>query len=277
MKLGGPIFADISTPDLWVAAVKAHGYGACSCPLNADASDDTIAAYVAAAKEAGIVIAEVGAWSNPISPDDETRTKALTHCKAQLALAERVGARCCVNIVGGRGAQWDGPHPDNFSRDTFDLIVETVRDIIDSVNPTRTCYALETMPWIYPDSPDSYLEILKAIDRKAFGVHLDPVNMISSPRRYFENGAFIKECFTKLGPYIKTCHGKDILLRSNLTVHLDEVQPGHGALDYRIFLTELNKLDPDTSLILEHMSEPQQYVEASAYVRGVAAELGLRI
>ena len=277
MKLGGPIFGDTSTPELWVAAVQRHGYGAANCPVDAQASDDTINAYVKAANAAGIVIAEVGAWSNPISPDDATRTKALAHCKEQLALAERIGARCCVNIAGGRGAQWDGPHPDNFSQDTFDLIVESVRDIIDTVKPTRTFYALETMPWIFPDSPDTYLDLVNAIDRKAFAVHLDPVNMISSPRRYFENGAFIRECFAKLGPYIKTCHAKDITLRSTLTVHLDECRPGTGALDYRIFLSELSKLHVDTSILLEHMTEEQDYVVAADYLRSVASEIGVEL
>ena len=57
-------------------------------------------------------------------------------------------------------------------------------------------------------------------------VHLDPVNMICSPQRYFNNAAFLRECFAKLGPYIKSCHAKDILLRDTLTVHLDEMRPG---------------------------------------------------
>ena len=30
-------------------------------------------------------------------------------------------------------------------------------------------YALEAMPWMYPDSVDSYLSLIEAIDRKACG------------------------------------------------------------------------------------------------------------
>ena len=50
----------------------------------------------------------------------------------------------------------------------------TVREIIDAVRPTRAFYTLEPMPWAYPDSVDSYLRLIAAIDRRAFGVHLDP-------------------------------------------------------------------------------------------------------
>ena len=49
--------------------------------------------------------------ANPISPDDATRARGLETCTARLALAERVGARCCVNVAGSRGETWDGAAP----------------------------------------------------------------------------------------------------------------------------------------------------------------------
>ena len=104
------------------------------------------------------------------------------------------------------------------------MIVETTRSIIDAVKPKRTYYTLETMPWAYPDSPDSYLALLQAIDRERFAVHLDPVNLICSPQRYYSSGRLIRECFEKLGPHIKSCHAKDILLQTKLTTH-----PGRGS------------------------------------------------
>ncbi|MHC4542678.1 MAG: sugar phosphate isomerase/epimerase, partial [Planctomycetota bacterium] len=82
-----------------------------------------------------------------------------------------------MNISGSRGERWDGPSPKNFTDETFDIIVATTRAIIDEVKPTRTYFTLETMPWAYPDSADSYVALLKAIDRKRFAVHLDPVNL----------------------------------------------------------------------------------------------------
>lgn len=277
MRLGGPVFGDCSDPDKWIAGVKRHGYSAAFCPVGADASDEIVQAYASAAASADIVIAEVGAWSNPISPDEETRRKAITHCQNQLALADRIGARCCVNIAGARGEQWDGPHPDNVSKDTFSLIVDTVREIIDAVKPTRTFYTLETMPWVLPDSADSYLDLFRAIDRKQFAVHLDPVNIVNCPRRFYDTGALIRECFAKLGPFIKSCHAKDIALSGKLTLHLDETRPGLGGLDYGVYLAELSKLDPDTPLMLEHLPSEEEYKLAAQHIRSVAAETGVAI
>jgi len=277
MRLGGPIFEEFTDPDGWVAALKRLGYSAAHCPLRADAGDDEVAAYVRAAQAADIVIAEVGAWSNPISDDEAVRREALANCKRQLALAERVGARCCVNIAGSRSRRWDGPDERNFSAETFERIVATVREIIDEVAPARTFYTLEPMPWVPPDSPASYLELIRAIDRRQFAVHLDPANMITSPRRYYDNTAFLRECFAELGPYIRSVHAKDVLMVEEFNVNIRQVAPGAGRLDYRVFLEEMDRLGPDVPLITEHLETPEQYAQAAAHIRAVAAEVGVTI
>lgn len=273
MRLGGPVFLKNLDPESWVNALKIEGYRAAVCPISHEVDNHIIKQYRDIAKKNDIVIAEVGAWSNPISPNAIVRKEALDFCKKQLELAEKVGAICCVNIAGSRGKQWDGPHELNFSDETFEMIVDSVREIIDDVNPRHAFYGLETMPWIYPDTTDSYLALIKAIDRKQFGVHLDPVNMISNPKTYYSNGAMMKDFFTKLGPYIKTCHAKDISLSGQLTVNLEEVIPGKGTLDYDTYLTELNTLNPDIPLIIEHLSTQEEYQQAAQHIRSCAEKL----
>ncbi|HEY8598286.1 MAG TPA: TIM barrel protein [Thermomicrobiales bacterium] len=278
MRLGGPIGSDWDSPESWVAAVRQHGYGAAYCPLTEKDDAATIAAYAAAAAGADIVIAEVGAWSNPISPDPEISRAAIAYCQSRLALAEAIGARCCVNIAGSRGASRGGPHPANLTPDTFALIVDTVRTIIDAVRPTRTVYALEAMPWIFPDSPDTYLALLDAIDRPGCAAHFDPVNWVVSPRTFYDTAALIRESVAKLGPRIRSCHAKDIaLLDGRAAVQFDEVRPGLGGLDYRVFLRELDRLDPDLPLMLEHLPSLEEYAVAGAHIRAVAAEEGLTL
>lgn len=277
MRLGGPVFEQEANPERWAESVRASGYRAAYCPVSADAGQELIRAYAKAAQQADLIIAEVGAWSNPLSSDEAERAKAREYCKKQLALADEIGAVCCVNIAGSLGQRWDGPHPDNLTRSTFDQIVEMVRDIIDTVKPRRTYYTLEPMPWMYPDSPDSYLELIRAVDRDSFAVHLDPVNMICSPQRYLNNAAFLQECFEKLGPYIKSCHAKDIVLSDRLTTHLDEVRPGLGYLDYRVFLREMQRLPADTPLMLEHLPKQEEYIQAAQYVRQIASQEGIEL
>jgi sugar phosphate isomerase/epimerase len=277
MRLGAPISLPVFDPAAWIAAVRAKGYRAAYCPLTGTEDAATLRACEHAARQAELVIAEVGAWGNPLSPDEPTRRAALAKCQAMLALADEVGARCCVNIAGSRGVKWDGPHPADLSPETFDMIVQSVRAILDAVKPRRTFYTLETMPWMYPDSVESYLDLIAAIDRPRFGVHFDPVNLVNNPLRYFHNADLMREFIARLGPFIRSVHAKDILLQERLTVHLDEMRPGLGRLDYRTLLVELDRLDADLPLMLEHLPAEGEYDLAAAYLRAEAGEVGVEI
>jgi sugar phosphate isomerase/epimerase len=277
MRLGGKIFEKTENPQQWVQAHKEAGYRAAYCPLEADADDATVEAYVNAAKEADLVIAEVGAWSNPIDPDEEGRRKNIAKCQRQLGLADRVGARCCVNISGSRGPKWNGPSPENITADTFDLIVQALREIIDEVKPTRSYYTLEMLGWSLPDSAEAYLDLIKAVDRKAFAVHVDPVNLVNSPRRYYENGKLMEHTFRTLAPHIRSVHAKDVTMGNNHLVHIDECRPGTGSLDFGVFLREMDKLEPDTPLMLEHLPNAEEYKLAADHIRQVAQQEGVTL
>jgi sugar phosphate isomerase/epimerase len=274
VRLGGPVPGKFDDPADWVKAVRELGYSAAYCPVQYGASSELIRAYREEAGKSNILIAEVGVWNNMMDPDEVKRTENLRKNVNALHLAEEIGAKCCVNISGARGEIWDGPYPGNYSKDTFDLIVQNVRSIIDEVKPSGTFYTLEPMPYMLPDSPDSYLSLIKAVGRKQFAAHLDPVNMISSPGRYFNNAEFIKECFRKLGPHIKSIHAKDIIIMPELTLHLEERRPGEGAIDYVTFLKEATKLK-DIPFMLEHLKTQEEYRLAAQYVRATGEKAGI--
>ncbi len=277
MRFGGLIFKQWRTPEEWAEAAIEAGYSAVYFPVDHTAEQRVIDGYKKAAEEADLVISEIGVWNNTLERDPEKREAAIQRAIHQLELADYVGANCCVNIAGSYSEQWDGPHPDNFTERAFEDIVLTTQRIIDAVRPQHTAYSLEPMPWMYPDSADSYLRLIKEIDRVGFAAHLDPVNVMCSPQRYYRNGEVIREWFDKLGPSIRSCHAKDITLSGKLTVHLDECRPGLGALDYRTYLECMSKLDNNVCLMLEHMTEAEDYIEAARYLKGLAEEMGLKL
>lgn len=278
MRIGGALFEQFSSPTEWARAVRGKGYGAAFCPLGEDIDDAEVHEWRAAARNADIVIAEVGAWgNNPISPDDDVRKAGIEGCCRRLELADRVGALCCVNVSGSLGERWAGPAEGNLSDETFALIVDSVREIIDTIKPTRTYYTLETMPWLIPHSAQSYADLLRAVDRERFGVHLDPVNLINCPERYYGSGAMLRECFDLLGPHIVSCHAKDIILHDELTLHMSECAPGAGNLDWRVYVRELGKLHNDVPLMIEHLSDPNDCRAAAAYIRNLAQAEGVTV
>ena len=201
----------------------------------------------------------------------------MTYAAERLAVAAAVGANCAVSYIGSLAAGTDyAPAAANFSREGFDAAVETVRELLDTVKPRRAKFALEMMQYALPDSVNSYIELIRAIDRPMFGVHLDPVNLIMTPRTYWSNGTLIKECFARLGDWLVSCHAKDITLPHKAALHFDEVMIGKGALDYRVYLTELARMEREVPLMLEHLQDAE-YATARDAIYAVADEMWIDI
>lgn len=276
MRLGAPIFEKTKDPQELARAHAALGYRAGFCPWGLSMKDTPyLHSLRRAFEEQDVVIAEVIAWRNLIPRDEAMRTGAFAWVRDQLAVADELNARCCLTFGGTLDNEtgWT-PHRDNLTQETFDLIVQTTRRLLDEVKPRRTKLALEMMGSVFPDSADSCLALLKAIDRPAVAVHLDPVNLILTREQYFNNGALIRECFEKLGAWIVSCHAKDIIWRPGRGLHFDESIPGTGILDYRAYLTGLKRLSPDTPLLVEHLSTPEEYRQGCDYIRSIEAEVG---
>jgi sugar phosphate isomerase/epimerase len=278
LRLGAPIEESYDTPEQWASLVVASGYGAAYCPVDVDESADAVAAYAASAQHAGIVIGEVGAWSNPLSRDRDEAERSLELCKRSLRLADQIEARCCVNIAGSRGDNWAGPSRENYSSETFERIVAVVQEVIDTVQPTRTFFALEVMPWIAPDSVDSYLRLIDEVDRDRFAVHFDPVNLINQPYYFYHIGEIIERFVAELGPRIRSCHVKDVRLDDQYppwTFRVLEARPGTGEFDWAAMFRQLDRLDPDLPVLLEHLDDPDAYRESFEFLVRSAAEQGV--
>ncbi len=276
IRLGGPIFLKSDDPRELAREHRRLGYGAAYCPEAKVDDSARIREIEKAFAAENVVIAEVGAWVNMLDPDAGKRAKNLRYVAERLALAEAVGARCCPDIAGSYNPTvWYGPHPKNLSQEFFDATVENCRHVIDEVKPRRTKFTIEMMGWSIPDGPDSYLKLIRAVDRPAFAVHMDVCNGINSPAKFYQSAEFIRECFHKLGPWIASCHAKDLQWITELNVHFLEVVPGRGEVDYRSYLTELAKLSVDAPLMLEHLKTAEEYDEGKRYIMKVAGELGL--
>jgi sugar phosphate isomerase/epimerase len=276
IRLGGPIFLKSSDPRELAREHRRLGYSAAYCP-QAKVEDTALIREIEKAFAAEkVVIAEVGAWVNMLDPDPDKRGKNLRYVTERLALAEAVGARCCPDIAGSYNLTvWYGPHPKNLSQEFFDATVENCRRVIDEVKPKRTKFTIEMMGWSLPDGPDAYLKLIRAVDRLGFAVHMDVCNGINSPAKFYRSGEFISECFRTLGPWIVSCHAKDLQWVTELNVHFLEVVPGRGEVDYRTYLTELSKLPIEAPLMLEHLKTAEEYDEGKRYIMKVGSELGL--
>jgi len=295
IRFGGPIFnerdaraagageshgAVVEDPVELARLHKAKGFTAAYAP-KVNLKDGAMIRSVrdAFARE-DIMIAEVGYWENLVDLDADSRAANRKSMIEALALAEELGARCAVDIFGsychGNG---NSRHvAKNFGDEAFDEAVEMARCFIDEVKPKTSFFVYEIFPFSAIDSPAEIAKLLKAVDRKQFGVHLDLVNLINSPRAYWSSGAIMKECVELFGDRIVAAHAKDIKLREPaISVILEEVIAGEGGLDIAAFLQGLHQLPLEVPLMLEHLSNEQEYDRAAGHYRKIAAQEGIKL
>jgi sugar phosphate isomerase/epimerase len=263
-------------PFAFARAHVAYGYGAAYCPPVSIGDSQRLADIEKAFAAVDVTIAEIGIWKNLVAADPAVRKAHRDIALEKLAVADAVGAKCAVSYIGSYEPGSDyGPHPHNLSAEAFDDAVEVARMLIDTVKPKRAKFALEMEQYSLPDSVDMYVKLIKAVDRPAFAAHVDPVNLVMTPRVYYDTGALIREIFARLGPWIVSCHAKDIVLHHQAALHFDETIIGKGTMDYGTFLRELDRLGRDVPLMLEHLTEPE-YAVARDRVFQIGDQIGVR-
>lgn len=267
MRLGIASGLNAKTPKEWAEGLRRLGISAAVFPLDYKADKELIKSYADAARTHDIVIAEVGAWRNPISKDETVRNEAMEYCIGQLRLADEIGARCCLNISGSLGDAWDSACAENYSEQAWELSVKSIQTIIDEAAPKQAFYTVEPMPYMVPDSILEYKRLIESVDRAQFGVHMDVVNWIYEPKKYFFNREFMDEIFLELGSRIKSCHVKDTKLCEGLTSSLKECMIGEGNLDIEHYALLAHQCDENMPFIIEHLTTDVEYITAAGYVR----------
>ena len=278
MRLGGSVMKPYSSPKEWLAHVKELGYSAVIFPVESTAPAHVIRDYLQCCRDNDLLIGEVGAWHNVMARDEKERAANLDWNIRQLELAETVGANCCVNISGSMAELWDGYHPALGTREVYERVVENTQRIIDAVKPAHTAYSLEPMPWMVPESPEQYLQLMRDVDRSAFKVHLDYCNMINGVERYRDASGFIAHCFELLGENIVSIHAKDVLISEGaLPVNINEVPPGEGSIDLPLVTELAHALGDDIPVFVEHLPDHAAYMKAAAVMRQAAEQAGVPV
>lgn len=134
IRLGAPVPSPGDDPEELARVHRKLGYRAAYCPPAELNDTDRVRAIAKAFAKHDVTIAEVGRWVNLLDADPAERKANLEKVTEGLALAEAIGARCCVDIAGSYSKEaWYGPHPENISRRFFEAAVENARKIIDAV------------------------------------------------------------------------------------------------------------------------------------------------
>jgi sugar phosphate isomerase/epimerase len=185
-------------------------------------------------------------------------------------------------ISGSRnpeGNQWAdnyAVHPDNWTLETWKLTVSGVKQILKDTSGLKAVLGMEAQVTTNLDGPVALRNFLDDVGDPRCKINLDPTNMVHLSN-HFHTTELLNQCFDLLGEEIMGCHAKDsYVLPHSQTVHLQEVCPGRGSLDYETYLVRLSRMKWPRSLLPEHFPT-DQFPEAYAFMRTTAAKVGVKI
>lgn len=243
-------------------------------PLEADPRDVQRLNDILA--ESGLEAAQANGWYEVlVHPDADRRAEGVRGVQALTRLGRAVGAASVYVRPGSlnpRGAWY--PHPENRSPAVFDRLVSSLKAAARAAEQEGMLLALEGHVLSPLDTPRRMRDALDAVGSPALKVNMDPVNFIGSLRDVYDTAPVLNELFDLLGGAVIAAHLKDCALEDRLVLHIAEVVPGEGTLDYNLLLTRMQSAQPGVYALIEHLPD-DKVPQARANVLEMARRCGV--
>lgn len=200
-----------------------------------------------------ITMTALGGTYNMIHPDVQRRADGLRNLRVLAAACKRLGTSVITLCTGSRDPDnmWRR-HPDNDTPEAWDDLVVSMRQAIEVAEEYQVTLAFEPEVANVVDSAIKARRIIDQIGSPYLKVVMDGANIFHTgelPRMR----EILDEAFALLGDHIAFAHAKD-LDRDGEAGHL---AAGKGLLDYDQYLSLLNDINPDVSIILHGLSEAE--------------------
>lgn len=262
-----------------VEHVRAAGFSGAAVffnkPLEADPSD--VIRVKQAFDEAGLEVAQANGWYEClVNPDDSLRAEGVRGVQALCRIGRLLSAQTVYVRPGSlnpRGHWW--PHRDNHTSETFTRLIDSLKQICPVAQGEGVTLAIEGHVLSPLDSPRRVRDLLDGVASPALKFNMDPVNFIGTVADVHDTTRVINELFDLLGADTVAAHAKDCTLGDALVVHIEEVVPGTGTLDYPLFMRRFEAICPAGYFMVEHLPD-EKIAQARAALVRVAAELGIK-
>lgn len=241
------------------------------------AKDSEIRELRAALREHDAVFYEVGGYKSIIRPDTARRQKDLALLAKYIEAADKIGCPMVGTCTGSCDPNsYINVHPDNWSEKTWKLTVQGVKQVLRDTAGMKAAIGIEAQITTNIGRPKDHKRLMDDVGDPRCAVNLDPVNMMSLDT-YYHSTELLAESFDLLGEQILGAHAKDsYIVPDEQTVILREVCAGRGVMDYETYLVRLSRMKWPRTLLPEHVPG-DQLIEAAAYIRKVAAKVGVKI
>jgi sugar phosphate isomerase/epimerase len=227
---------------------------------------------------AGVDAAQANGWYEClVNPDEALRQAGIQGIQALVRLGRQLATPSVYVRPGSlnpRGHWY--PHPENHTPRTFDRLVDSLRQACAVAQAEGMLLVVEGHVLSPLDSAQRIRDLLDAVGSPALKFNIDPVNFIGCVADVYDTRGVLNELFDLLGQDIAAAHLKDLALEDELVLHIAEVTPGSGTLDYDLFLTRLQQTCPDVYCLIEHLPD-DQVPQARQAVCATAERLGIHL
>ena len=243
------------------ARVRGHGFAGSSLfinkPLEAQPAD--VKKVSQAFKDGGLEIAQLNGWYEALcNYDDALRAQGVA---GMIALA-RIGAALQAPSVyvrpGGHNpaGHWYA-HPENHTRRTFDNVVDSLKQVCKVGEQEGVFIAVEGHVLSCLDTPQRIRDLVDAVGSPALKFNYDPVNFTGSVKDVHDTRCILQQLKELMGSFTIAAHAKDCALGDELVLHIKEVVPGTGKMNYEMFMKDFQELVPDGFFIIEHLPDEE--------------------
>lgn len=229
--------------------------------------------------EHGIGVSQsTGNRPNLVDADAGVRADALARVRRAIAVARQLGAVMVNTGVGSHHPSFPyGPHPANHAPQAMDTLVANLRILCPEVADQGLLLSLEPHVMTTIGDVETISAVVEAVGHPGLRVNFDPVNLLGTLPAVYDSAAAIGAIGDRLGPVLApSAHIKDIRPAPALVLHLDEVPPGDGFVDWEAFFAVCRRLGDGSALIVEHL-QGHEVEDALVRVTRMASAHGIAL
>ena len=135
--------------------------------------------------------------------------------------------------------------------------------------------AIEAVNTESVNNPWAHKRLREDVGDPRITVGLDITNMVH-PGVAFRMTELINTTFDLLGDQIRYVHAKDFVWNTMLP-GINWAMNGTGNMDYEMFLVRLSRLKTNPYVLVEFLTENQEYAQAQRNIRAIADKVGVKI
>jgi sugar phosphate isomerase/epimerase len=117
-------------------------------------------------------------------------------------------------------------------------------------------------------------DLLDAVGSKALKFNFDPVNFVGTVHDLYDPSDLLNEAYDVLGKDMVALHAKDCSIQDAHVVHIVEVIPCTGFMNYELLMTRWVECCPEGYFLIEHLPDEKVLIAREA-IGLKAAQLGI--